>query len=120
MLSNLFSTALLAIATLQSHVSASPTDMVPRAAAVSHDGPQVVVDPAGVYMRVTRLHDGSLLGGYAAGDGSNKVLRVTKSTDEGTSWKVIGAVLPFGLPLLRLRVLFHYLVSTKAVFRPIK
>ncbi|OAA71876.1 glycoside hydrolase family 93 protein [Akanthomyces lecanii RCEF 1005] len=66
--------------------------MVPRAAAVSHDGPQVVVDPAGVYMRVTRLHDGSLLGGYAAGDGSNKVLRVAKSTDEGTSWKVIGAV----------------------------
>ncbi|OAQ96788.1 hypothetical protein LLEC1_02831 [Akanthomyces lecanii] len=92
MLSSLFSTALFAIATLHSRVSASPTNLVLRAAVVSYNGPQVVVDPVGVYMRVTRLHDGSLLGGYAAGDGSNKVLRVTKSTNEGASWKVIGTV----------------------------
>lgn len=92
MLKNLVSTAFLALAALQSHASANPVRMTPRAAAVSHDGPQVSVDPAGVYMRVTRLHDGSLIGGYAAGDGPNKVLRVSKSTDNGGSWKLIGTV----------------------------
>lgn len=92
MLSKFFSAAMVAMAAFQGPASASPLDMAPRAAAVSQAGPQVSVDHDGVYMRVTRLNDGSLLGGSAAHDGPNRVLRASKSTDNGNSWHVVGTV----------------------------
>jgi hypothetical protein len=52
----------------------------------------VVVDGGGVYMRTTTLADGSILGGYTSFDGPTTILRVTKSTDGGASWSVIGSV----------------------------
>lgn len=52
----------------------------------------VVVDAGGVYMRTTTLGDGSILGGYTGFDGPTQILRVTKSTDGGASWSIIGSV----------------------------
>ncbi|KAI1277639.1 glycoside hydrolase family 93 protein [Xylaria sp. FL0933] len=52
----------------------------------------VVIDPAGVYIRVTSLKNGSLLAGYAATDGTQHVLRAAKSTDGGQSWFLQGEV----------------------------
>ncbi|KAI0430438.1 glycoside hydrolase family 93 protein [Xylaria sp. FL1042] len=46
----------------------------------------IVIDPVGVYIRVTSLKDGGLLAGYAATDGTQHVLRAAKSTDGGQSW----------------------------------
>ena len=61
------------------------------AAALVGDNP-VVVDPAGVYMRATRLNDGSIIGGYAAVQGANKALLSVHSTDGGASWQALGTV----------------------------
>lgn len=63
-----------------------------RAATVGPTGGQVVVDGGGIYMRATRLKDGSIMGGYAAQDGPNHVLRVVKSTNNGGSWSPAGSV----------------------------
>ncbi|KAI0404676.1 glycoside hydrolase family 93 protein [Xylaria palmicola] len=51
-----------------------------------------VIDPAGVYIRVTSLNDGSLIAGYAATDGTQHVLRTARSTDGGQSWRHQGEV----------------------------
>ena len=61
MFSKLFSSALLVASALQGMVAANPVSLVPRD--VGPVGGQVSVDGAGVYMRATRLHDGSILGG---------------------------------------------------------
>lgn len=63
-----------------------------HSAAVGPSSGQVVVDVGGVYMRATRLNDGSIIGGYAAQEGADHVLRVVKSTDGGNSWSAIGTV----------------------------
>lgn len=86
---------LLPVLLTASSVLSAPThDLQDRAAAaaVTPHGGQVVVDGGGVYMRSTRVKDGSILGGYAASEGANRVLRVTKSTNNGDSWSVIGTV----------------------------
>lgn len=90
MFSKLLSSALLVASALQGMVAANPVSLVPRA--VGPVGGQVSVDGTGVYMRATRLHDGSILGGYAAQEGTDKVLRVARSTDEGASWRRVGEV----------------------------
>ncbi|KAI8626404.1 glycoside hydrolase family 93 protein [Xylariaceae sp. FL1651] len=55
-------------------------------------GNTVVIDPAGVYIRVTSVNDGGLIAGYAASDGNQHVLRTAKSTDGGQSWHYQGEV----------------------------
>ncbi|KAJ2987536.1 hypothetical protein NUW58_g4452 [Xylaria curta] len=52
----------------------------------------IVIDPAGVYIRVTAVRDGSLIAGYAASDGTQHVLRTARSTDGGQSWRRHGEV----------------------------
>ncbi|KAK5627656.1 hypothetical protein RRF57_003371 [Xylaria bambusicola] len=52
----------------------------------------IVIDSAGVYIRVTALRDGSLLAGYAATDGTQHILRTARSTDGGRSWCRLGEV----------------------------
>ncbi|KAI0976269.1 glycoside hydrolase family 93 protein [Xylaria arbuscula] len=52
----------------------------------------VVIDSAGVYIRVTNLKSGGLLAGYAATDGSDHVLRAAISTNGGGSWSHQGEV----------------------------
>ncbi|KAI3327224.1 glycoside hydrolase family 93 protein [Xylariaceae sp. AK1471] len=52
----------------------------------------VVIDPVGVYIRVTSVNDGSLIAGYAATDGTQHVLRTARSTDGGQSWNYQGEV----------------------------
>lgn len=93
----LFSKSLLVVTTaLTSLVTAHPFthDIEDRQVEVSVApvADPVVVDAGGVYMRTTTLADGSIIGGYASGDGPNNILRVTKSTDGGASWSVIGSV----------------------------
>ncbi|KAI1751923.1 glycoside hydrolase family 93 protein [Xylaria castorea] len=51
-----------------------------------------VIDPAGVYIRVTAVNGGGLIAGYAAQDGTQHVLRTAKSTDGGQSWRLQGEV----------------------------
>ncbi|KAI0114532.1 glycoside hydrolase family 93 protein [Nemania sp. FL0031] len=50
-----------------------------------------VIDPVGVYIRVTAVN-GGLIAGYAATDGTQHVLRTAKSTDGGQSWYHQGEV----------------------------
>ncbi|KAK2594718.1 hypothetical protein QQS21_007568 [Conoideocrella luteorostrata] len=76
---------LLALPTL---TLSSPIQNIAVAPSAGH----TLVDINGIYMRATRLHDSSILGGYAAQDGPNHVLRVVKSTDDGSSWTQIGSV----------------------------
>ncbi|KAI1368394.1 glycoside hydrolase family 93 protein [Xylaria arbuscula] len=52
----------------------------------------IVIDSAGVYIRATALRDGTLLAGYAATDGTQKVLRAARSTNGGLSWTRQGEV----------------------------
>lgn len=85
----LSSVAVVATA-FQGLAAGSPTNILPRA--VGPSGGQVQVDGAGVYMRASRLHDGSILGGYAAQEGADHVLRVARSTDEGVTWHRVGEV----------------------------
>ncbi|KAI8951942.1 glycoside hydrolase family 93 protein [Xylaria longipes] len=51
----------------------------------------IVIDSAGVYIRVTAVN-GGLIAGYAATDGTQHVLRTAKSTDGGQSWSHQGEV----------------------------
>ncbi|KAI0877228.1 glycoside hydrolase family 93 protein [Hypoxylon argillaceum] len=51
-----------------------------------------VIDPAGVYIRVTTGSDNSLIAGYAATDGTQHVLRTAISTNGGQSWSHQGEV----------------------------
>ena len=53
----------------------------------------VVIDPKGIYIRASPLQsDGGIIAGYAATDGSEKVLRVAQSTDNAQSWSYVGEV----------------------------
>ncbi|RWA11335.1 hypothetical protein EKO27_g3787 [Xylaria grammica] len=52
----------------------------------------IIIDSAGVYIRVTALNGGGLIAGYAATDGTQHVLRTAKSTDGGQSWFPQGEV----------------------------
>ncbi|KAI1333451.1 glycoside hydrolase family 93 protein [Xylariaceae sp. FL0016] len=58
---------------------------------VVSSGSPVVIDAAGVYIRVNPLN-GNLIAGYAATDGSSHVLRTALSTDGGSSWDALGEV----------------------------
>ncbi|KND88089.1 hypothetical protein TOPH_07320 [Tolypocladium ophioglossoides CBS 100239] len=89
MLANIVSRLLIGVVALTGLCHAAPPADI-HARAVSSAGGQIVVDVGGVYMRATRLSDGSILGGYSAQDGQNRVLRVVKSTDGGASWTRIG------------------------------
>lgn len=53
---------------------------------------RVVVDPIGVYMRVTSLKDGSLFGTYTVVSGDQQIIKAVKSTDKGNSWQQVGTV----------------------------
>ncbi len=90
MLPKFLSSVAVVAATFQSLVAATPLDILPRA--VGPSGGQVQVDGGGVYMRASRLYDGSLLGGYAAQDGADHVLRTARSSDEGATWQLVGEV----------------------------
>ena len=61
---------------------------------VTNPSTPVQMGPSGSWPRVTRLYysDQSLLGAYEYVEGSDKVLRVVKSTNEGQSWTLIGEV----------------------------
>ena len=59
---------------------------------VSQPGALVVVDNQGSYFRVSAMNDGSMIGGYAEGDGTDTVLRVVRSTDGAASWQAISDV----------------------------
>lgn len=47
---------------------------------------------AGTYPRSTRLNDGSLLGVYTAFEGTQNVIKTTRSTDNGNSWNAYSEV----------------------------
>ena len=89
-----FRSLFTAVVALSSLVQGLPVGGTERqvSVAVSPVADRVVVDSGGTYMRTTVLADGSLIGGYAASDGANRVLRVVKSTDGGDSWQRIGVV----------------------------
>ncbi|KAI1171095.1 glycoside hydrolase family 93 protein [Nemania sp. FL0916] len=89
MLSRIF-TAAVALFGLASGAPASLSRRLPGR--VVSAGNPVVIDSAGVYIRVCSLNDGSLLAGYAAPDGSQHVLRAARSTDGGQSWQFRGEV----------------------------
>lgn len=89
MASRMLKLAFLSLVSLQSVTVAEAAISI---ANVSPSGGQVLVDHDGIYMRATRLQDGTILGGYAAQQGDNKVLRVVKSRDNGSSWAIIGTV----------------------------
>lgn len=73
--------------------AAIPNDLQKRLPGrVVKAGEPVVIDPNGEYIRVSFMNDGSLIGGYAAKDGAEKVLRVVRSTDGAASWTQIGEV----------------------------
>ncbi|TDZ34297.1 hypothetical protein C8035_v010769 [Colletotrichum spinosum] len=55
-------------------------------------GEPVVIDPSGNYARVSFMKDGSLIGGYAAKEGSTRILRFIRSTDGAQSWQRVGEV----------------------------
>ncbi|CAM1501384.1 Fc.00g105460.m01.CDS01 [Cosmosporella sp. VM-42] len=59
---------------------------------VAKAGEPVVIDLNGEYIRVAFMNDGSLIGRYAAMDGTQKVLCVVKSTDGAKTWQRIGEV----------------------------
>ena len=82
--------AALAFVGLASAVPASIENRSPGR--VVKAGNPVVIDPNGEYIRVSFMNDGSLIGGYAAKDGSQKVLRVVRSTDGAATWQRIGEV----------------------------
>ncbi|KAI2641399.1 glycoside hydrolase family 93 protein [Hypomontagnella submonticulosa] len=50
------------------------------------------VSDSGTYPRLTRLSDGGILGVSTYGDGSDKVLRVSRSDDDGNTFTIIGEV----------------------------
>lgn len=53
----------------------------------------MVIDPNGVYIRASPLKgDGWIIAGYAATEGSEKILRASKSTDNAQSWTFVGEV----------------------------
>lgn len=84
---------LVATLALVGLASANPTSLEKRLPGrVIRAGNPVVIDPQGEYIRVSFMNDGSLLGGYAARDGNQKVLRVVRSTDGGNSWSRLGEV----------------------------
>lgn len=60
--------------------------------AVAPAGDPVGVDGGGVYLRTTVLRDGSIFGAYAAGDGTNRIIRTTRSSDGGATWQPLGTV----------------------------
>jgi hypothetical protein len=64
---------------------ASPGRVVPA-------GNPVLVDPRGVYMRVTFMSDGSLLGAYTGAETGVNILRAVRSTDGGNTWGYLGEV----------------------------
>lgn len=51
-----------------------------------------VIDMNGVYIRATRLNDGSLLAGYTHATINQLILLTARSTDEGRTWKHQGEV----------------------------
>lgn len=90
-----FATLLLtAVTALSSLVGAHPVEIEERqmSAAVAPVADPVIIDNIGVYARVTRLEDGSLLAGYATYEGSDVFLRTARSTDDGASWARLGVV----------------------------
>ncbi|KAI1475160.1 glycoside hydrolase family 93 protein [Daldinia eschscholtzii] len=73
--------------------SAAPASLAKRLPGrVVKAGEPVVIDKDSEYIRVSFMNDGSLLGGYAARDGTQNVLRVVKSTNGGQSWEHLGEV----------------------------
>ncbi|KAK4208769.1 glycoside hydrolase [Rhypophila decipiens] len=52
----------------------------------------VVIDPAGIYIRASPLQNGGIIAGYAALEGTQKILRVSQSLDNATSWTPLGEV----------------------------
>ncbi|KAI1644005.1 glycoside hydrolase family 93 protein [Daldinia loculata] len=73
--------------------SAAPASLAKRLPGrVVKAGEPVVIDTNSEYVRVSFMNDGSLLGGYAARDGTQNVLRVVKSTNGGQSWEHLGEV----------------------------
>ena len=78
---------------LSSIVSASPVSLDRRTGSTPVlQGDPVLIDSEGVYIRVTRLSDDSLIAGYAALDGTTKILRTARSTDNAASWSALGEV----------------------------
>ena len=78
---------------LNSLVSAHPFEVDKRQdSRVNPVSDPVQVDSGGVYMRTTTLADGTIIGGYAASDGPDRILRVVRSTNNGESWERIGLV----------------------------
>lgn len=64
-----------------------------KGAPISPVDPRVeVAGPGANYMRTTVLEDGTLLGGYAAPDGDDIVLRAVTSDDDGATWTLQGTV----------------------------
>ncbi|CAJ2500315.1 Uu.00g031680.m01.CDS01 [Anthostomella pinea] len=59
---------------------------------LSAAGNPVVIDGAGIYIRANRMNDGSIIAGYASGEGSQKVLETARSTNSGQSWTHLGEV----------------------------
>ena len=81
---------LMVTAALTSLTSAAPLRHAVRASAAS--GQNIVDDGQGVYMRACHMSDGSILGAYAWGNGADHQLRVVTSTNQGSSWTVIGTI----------------------------
>ncbi|KAK0732914.1 Sialidase [Lasiosphaeria miniovina] len=62
------------------------------AATVQNAGNPVVIDRSGVYIRATAMHNGSIVAGYAAADGTAHVLRAAQSNNGGASWTRLGEI----------------------------
>ncbi|KAI1653908.1 glycoside hydrolase family 93 protein [Daldinia decipiens] len=82
--------------------SAAPASLAKRLPGrVLKAGEPVVIDTNSKYLRASSMNDGSLLGGYAAKDGTQNVLRVVKSTN-GSQSKIathdINNAMPLQLP----------------------
>lgn len=86
---------ILAVAALSlaSLVHAHPLESIKRQEPkVNPVADPVKVDGGGVYMRTTTLEDGTIIGGYSIVEGSDRVLRSVRSTDNGDSWERLGVV----------------------------
>ncbi|KAI0474742.1 glycoside hydrolase family 93 protein [Xylaria cf. heliscus] len=83
MLSTIFATA---SAFFRRPFAARTLPRIRLASQVTKASGTVVIDSAGVYIRVTSVNGGGLIAGYAASDGAQHVLRTAKSTDGGQSW----------------------------------